>query len=189
MPVLVGMPGGCVIRRIRDARERVRVIVRDHGVRELLRKLFVAKAHNGFVQLFRYGIVGVLAACVDTGTLLLLAEVAHINYIVAGTVGFVLGTLVNYGISVTWIFQRTSQPYVEMALFVLIGAAGLVVNDLTLWAGQAWFDMDLFWAKVVAIAVGFLWNFTLRKILFDRLGAYLAKRAEQQAEMANAAQE
>ncbi len=170
-----------MIRRIRDARDRARIIVRDDGLGEFLRKLFVQRTRNGFVQLIRYGLVGVVAACVDTGTLLVLANVLGVDYLIAGTVGFILGTIVNYAISVTWVFQRTSQPYVEMALFALIGAAGLVVNDLTLWAGQTWFDLDLLWAKVLAIIVGFLWNFILRKILFDRLGAYLSKRAERRA--------
>ncbi|MEN2738050.1 GtrA family protein [Microbacterium sp. X-17] len=170
-----------MIERLKAARARARHIYREHGFVELLRRIFVLRTNNGFVQLVRYGIVGVVAAAFDTGTLLLLTNVFGVSYLVAGTVGFAVGTVVNYAMSVTWVFRRTSQPYVEMALFVLIGAAGLVVNDVTLWAGQAWFGLDLFWAKMLAIVVGFLWNFILRKILFDRLGAYLAKRAAQQA--------
>lgn len=169
-----------MIQRMKSARDRAGHIYREHGLLELLRRLFVVRTSNGFVQFIRYGIVGVVAAAFDTGTLLLLANVFGISYIVAGTVGFALGTVVNYALSVTWVFRRTSQPYVEMALFVLIGAAGLIVNDVTLWAGQSWFGLELFWAKILAIVVGFLWNFILRKILFDRLGAYLAKRAEHQ---------
>lgn len=172
-----------MVERIRQARDRAGEIISDHGVRELLRRVFVAPTRNGFVQLIRYGIVGVVSALLDTGTLLFLANVVGVNYIVAGTVGFVLGTIVNYAISVNWVFRRTGQPYVEMLLFVLIGVAGLVVNDIMLWAGQTWFGLDLPWAKVLAIVVGFAWNFTLRKILFDRLGVHLEKRAAEQQEV------
>lgn len=168
-----------VRKRLHDARSQAASIYKEHGFAELLRRIFVYRSRNGAVQFVRYGLVGLVAAAFDTGTLLFLANVLGVNYVVAGTAGFVLGTVVNYAISVNWVFERTNQPYIEMSLFALIGAAGLVVNDLTLWAGQAWFGMELIWAKIIAIVVGFLWNFILRKVLFDRLGAHLRRREEQ----------
>lgn len=168
------------MNRLVHARRRVGEITRDHGFGEVLRVVFLGKSSNGLVQLFRYGFVGLAAAIVDTGALLLLANVWGVDYIAANTVGFILGTAVNYMISVAWVFHRTTHPAIEVSLFVLIGVVGLGVSDLSLWVGVHWFAMDLLWAKVLAIVVGFLWNFALRKILFDRLGARLKQRAAAQ---------
>lgn len=162
--------------RVSEARQRAGEIVREQGFREFFRKLILAPTNNTLVQMLRYLVVGAVAAIADTGTLMFLAEALNVSDIYAATVGFIVGLIVNYAISVNWVFKRTSHPYAEIVLFALIGAIGLVVNDYTIWAAEAWLAFDLFWAKMLAIVVTFVWNFVLRKILFDRLETMLKSR-------------
>jgi putative flippase GtrA len=170
-----------MIKRVRLERDRAAEIYRELGLAELFRRLVVYRTQNGLLQMLRYLVVGAVAAVVDTGVLLLLTHVLHVEVLTAGTISFALGTIVNYVLSVLWVFSRTAYPYVEMALFVLIGAAGLIVNDVVLWVCTQLLDMDVLWSKLVAIVVGFAWNFVLRKIMFDRLGARMRRAADDRA--------
>jgi putative flippase GtrA len=48
------------------------------------------------VEMFNYGIVSVIALGVDWGGLLLFKEVFKFNYIIAASVSFILGLVVNW---------------------------------------------------------------------------------------------
>ena len=103
--------------------------------------LFNGDTNNIFIQLFRYAIVGGLAFVVDFGTLWILTEFAGFHYQISAALGFILGLLVNYLISVKWVFtanaaERASSATlrsVEFIGYALVGVIGLGLNSLILW--------------------------------------------------------
>lgn len=135
-----------------------------------LRRLFVRKTTNPYLQFFRYGFVSLAALAVDFGGLILLKEVLGLNYIAAATISFVAGLITNYLLSKSWVFSssRLDSPVVEFLLFTGVGIVGLVLNDVILWLMTSHFGLYYIASKLVATAVVFFWNFGARKILIFR---------------------
>lgn len=120
----------------------------------------------------RYVVAGGTAFIVDAGLLYLLTEYGHIHYILAATCGFSCGTVTNYALSVTWVFPHRliAARQLEFTLFTVIGLVGLAVNDLLIWWITAYLGFYYLSAKIIATGVGFLLNFSLRKIILFRAG-------------------
>ena len=65
-------------------------------LKELLEILLYKKTDKVILQLFRYGIVGGLAACVDIGSFSFFFYALSIDYRVAVFLSFTLGTFTNF---------------------------------------------------------------------------------------------
>ena len=133
------------------------------------------------VQFMRYGVIGGLAFVVDFTALLGLTELAHFHYLVAATVGFLLGLLVNYELATRWVFdyRRISSRRVEFLLFGVVGLVGLVLNNLGLYIMAGVFGLDYRIAKLITAALVLVFNFSVRRVLlFTPEAAALVTNAE-----------
>jgi putative flippase GtrA len=114
-------------------------------------------------EFFRYLAISVLALGMDMGVLLLTAKV--MDYLVAATLGFVVGAVVSYVLATRWAFghRRFAQrPRVEFAAYVIIGILGLAVNNLTIYVMVEQVNLSLAVAKLVAAMLTFAFNFLVR---------------------------
>ena len=120
-------------------------------------------------SLLRYLLVGGVAALTDWAIFWLLAVLYGYNYIVVATLGFVIATLVNYVLSIRFVFvSGRHKPHMEIFLVYLISAIGLLLNVGLLIAFVAVMALHPMVAKVLATAMVFIWNFGARKLwVFD----------------------
>lgn len=139
------------------------------NLEELFHALFVKKTRQGSVQFFRYLFVGGFAAVVNLAVLSFLASGLHMQYLLSEFIAFIISIVVNYILSVWWIFQRSDRFKLEFILFTLIGAGGLGLNELVLWLCVAQLKLFYLVGEVIAILIVMIWNFLLRKFLFDKL--------------------
>jgi putative flippase GtrA len=118
-------------------------------------------------QFCLYSLVGGLAFCIDFGTLLLLFKYFGLNYRIAGATGFLLGLVVNYTISVIWVFDERSisNRYIEFILYAIVGIFGLFVNDQILYFCTEILNFDPSISKIPAAAIVLIVNFALRKLI------------------------
>ena len=115
-------------------------------------------------QIARYLGVGGCAAAVDISLFFFFASHLGYNYLVVGTVTFVLATAVNYVLSVRYVFEsgvRFSRHHEVMLVFG-ISAVGLALNQLMLYIGIGVLRMDLLLSKIAATGAVFGWNYTTR---------------------------
>jgi putative flippase GtrA len=137
---------------------------------ELIRRVLVGKTSNYYIQFLRYGLISVVALAVDFGGLVILKQYGHINYLIAATISFIGGLLVNYYLSLLWVFHKSkfNKRATEFALFALIGVVGLILNDSILWILTSGFGIFYVFSKVAATVIVYFWNFGIRKkYLFD----------------------
>ncbi|HEY7579824.1 MAG TPA: GtrA family protein [Acetobacteraceae bacterium] len=116
------------------------------------------------MKIVKFFFVGSIAAAVDIGLFYLGAGVARWNYLLVGTVSFILATLVNYAISVRVVFHsgaRFSRHH-EVLLVFLVSLAGLAVNQAILYVGISRLSIGILPAKLLATGGVFLWNYHLR---------------------------
>lgn len=115
-------------------------------------------------ELLRYLAVSAVALAVDTAVLLLAANFVH--YLWAATLGFLLGAVTSYLLSVRWVFQHrrlAAFPKTEFAAFAAVGVAGLGLNNLAIYIAVEHAGLSLLAAKAVAAVLTFSFNFGLRK--------------------------
>jgi putative flippase GtrA len=131
----------------------------------LIRQVFVHKTQNQYVQFFRYGVVSVAALVVDFGGLVLLKEYGHINYLLAATISFIGGLIVNYLLSAFWVFHSSKllNKRHEFLLFAAIGVVGLGLTDLILWLLTSGFGFYYVLSKAISTVIVYFWNFGARK--------------------------
>lgn len=116
--------------------------------------------------LARYFLVGGAAACVDVGLFTLFARQLGFAYQPVAAVTFVLATLVNYELSIRFVFQsgRNFGRRWEIAMVYAVSAVGLAVNAAILWAGVRQMRLDLLAAKLLATGTVFIWNYLARRL-------------------------
>lgn len=115
-------------------------------------------------ELLRYLAASGVALAVDTAGLLLAANFVH--YLWAATLGFVLGAVTSYLLSVRWAFRHrrlAAFPKTEFAAFAAVGVAGLGLNNLAIYVAVEHAGLGLLTAKAVAAMLTFSFNFGLRK--------------------------
>lgn len=129
----------------------------------------IIKGHsdNGFVQFIQNGFASGVAFAFDFGSLVLLTEAAGVDYLLSGTVAFLLGHLVHYAFCVLWIFprRRFSNRLAEFGAFMAVGLAGVGMNDLVLWLLTEAGGMDYRLSKLVAVVIVYFFNFFTKKYL------------------------
>ena len=86
------------------------------------------------VQFAKFGIVGVIAFCIDYGLFLLMDYVFGVNYLVASAISFTISTVFNYMASMRYVFagrqgQTRTQQFV---IFFVLSVVGLGLNQLIL---------------------------------------------------------
>lgn len=127
------------------------------------------KNEKVLVQFITYGFVGGLAFVIDFAALWFFTDVMGIHYLYSAVIGFVLGLMVNYLLSICWVFnaRKLKNVHAEFMIFTVIGLIGLGINELILWFFTDIKGVYYLYSKIIATAVVFIWNFVARKkILF-----------------------
>lgn len=120
---------------------------------------------SGTGEFARYFLASLAALAVDMAVLLVLATVTH--YLVAASLGFVVGAVVSYLLATRWVFRRRRflrREKAELGLYVLVGMLGLGLNDLVIMLAVGYAGIPLAAAKLLAAGATFLFNFVLRKL-------------------------
>ena len=116
------------------------------------------------MKIFRYFIIGGVAATVDIGFFFVFAKLAGLNYLLVAPVGFVLATLVNYELSVRHVFRsgiRFSRGR-EIVMIYVISTVGLLINQAILYGLVDLVGAELMLSKLMATASVFFWNYCAR---------------------------
>lgn len=136
-------------------------------LKEQLNQVLKGKTGNTYIQLFRYLLSGGTAFIIDIGVMVSLKEVLGVNYLLASVIGFIVGLIFTYILSIRWIFneRRLANRWNELVIFALIGVVGI---------GLTWIFMKIFTealliyyviSKVLTTIIVSLWNFTAKKLI------------------------
>ena len=122
------------------------------------------------MQLFKFGVVGVLATVLDFLFLYLFTDVFGIYYLLSAAVSFVLSTLFNYVASMRFVFSskfNKDEKSKEVLLFVILSVIGLLLNQFLMWLFVEKITLYYMLAKIVATFFVMAWNFIFRKIWLE----------------------
>lgn len=119
----------------------------------------------------RYLAASVVALVVDLSTFSIAMRWLGLNWSAAACVGFLLGAGVAYTLSIRFVFGERSQrehPLRELAIFVLIGALGLLVTQAVLWICIGQMSLHAEGSRLLAAGATFFFNYSVRASLLFR---------------------
>lgn len=142
-----------------------------------LKAIFLEPTTNNFLQFFRYMFVGGIATVVDwllsfSAERLLSTTVpslpTQLVYIMATTIGFGTGLVVNFLLSRSFVFAakkaRAQTKVGEFAGHLIVGAIGLGMSYLIVWVGTEFLLSNSFMLfRMIATLIVFVWNYLARK--------------------------
>lgn len=124
-------------------------------------------------QFVRYLVTGGLAFAVDYGLFVLCYDKFGLHYLIANLVGLVAGLVINYIMSVVWVFSECkrvleNKKTAEFGIFAVVGIAGIGINQLLMYLMVGNLDWNAKVSKIVAAALVLMWNFGARKLMLFR---------------------
>lgn len=138
---------------------------------EFFKKLHFDRSDNIAVQFYRYLFVGGFAFVVDFAILFSFTEFFNIHYVISAAIAFIVGSVVNFRLSVKWIFhvRKIKNKTVEFWFFTGIGFCGLVMNTLIIYGVTHFLGVHYLLSKIISAGTIFSLNFYARKTLLFSL--------------------
>ena len=136
-----------------------------------LKSLFLKKTPNVAIQAFRGLFVGVIAFVADAGILWLLATMG-IHYLAGAVFGFIFGVMVNYTLSVMFVFNKKASisRVGEIMLYFVISLVGLGLTIGLMWFFTEIAGLFFMISKAASALIAYAWNFTSRKLILYKNG-------------------
>lgn len=124
-------------------------------------------------QFLRYLVTGGLAFIVDFGLFALCLYAFKWHYLVANLVALLAGLILNYALSILWVFtacERTleKQKVAEFALFAVVGFFGVGINQFLMYLMVGQFALNEMLSKMFSAILVLMWNFGARKLMLFR---------------------
>lgn len=133
-------------------------------------------------QFLKFGIVGIICFFIDFG-LYTLCNFLGCPYLISGIIGFVVSVVVNYLLSMKYVFERREDisRKKEFIIYVALSTIGLGLNELILYICvdiiyNNWSFLQNLYndriseivAKIVATGIVMIYNFVSRKIILEK---------------------
>jgi len=138
--------------------------------KNLSQKLLKDQTDKTKIQMFRYLFVGGAAFIVDFLSLFVLTDFFGIYYLISAAIAFILGLIVNYMLSISWVFnkRKLNKRHIEFGVFALIGIVGLGLNEVFIWFFTQDLQIYYLMSKILAAVIILFWNFFARKFILFR---------------------
>lgn len=134
-------------------------------------------------QIIKFGIVGFFCFFVDFGVTNVLSGLFGVHYLIAKFFGFVVSAIVNYLLSIKYVFthKKEMDKKKEFTVFIILSAIGLVINEIVMYICVDGIymhsdplqnliseDLMVMAGTVIATAVVMVYNFISRKLFLER---------------------
>ena len=121
------------------------------------------------IQLVKFGFVGVIAAAIDVGVLVLFTEVFGADVLISSGISFCVSVIANYILSMKFVFKSKGQSKLkEFTVFVLLSVGGLCINQFIMWLGTEKFSFYYLAVKLAAMVIVPIYNFITRKVFPEK---------------------
>lgn len=120
-------------------------------------------------QITGFGIVGVVCFLMDYILMIVMTEQLTIPYLISSAVSFSASTVVNYLLSMRYIFRSKKgiDKKKEFLLFVIMSIVGLGLTVLLMRVLVENFGIHYMLSKIAVTGIVMVYNFVSRKLLLD----------------------
>ena len=123
------------------------------------------KTEHLLVQIFKFGIVGVVATLIDFIFLYLFRDILSFHLLLSNTLSFIISVVYNYWASLTFVFDVNKEKSKKrnFVIFVICSFIGLLLNDLIVFVVTDKLGVYYMISKVIATLFVMVFNFVTRK--------------------------
>lgn len=111
---------------------------------------------NQFICFTGVGAVGTAAQYIS---LIVLVEIAKSNAVVASSIGFVLGAIVNYYLNYRYTFRSQKAHWEALSKFFIVAMAGIMLNTVVMAYLTTVVNLHYLIAQITATGTVLIWNF------------------------------
>ena len=130
-------------------------------------KLSIMK--DNLKQIFSFLVVGTLSFIIDYSILFTLTEFIGTFYLLAAAIAFLISVIFNFYFSMRFVFDAKDMNQKEQFLiFITTSILGLALNEGGLLVFVENVGIDYKVAKLIMTVIVMVFNFTARKILFEK---------------------
>ncbi|MCP4763971.1 MAG: GtrA family protein [archaeon] len=122
---------------------------------------------TGFsIQVMNFLFVGIFTFAVDYSLMIFLVEILDVNYLNSTASGFIAGSILNYYLSVKYVFINGKYENIktEMFVFMIFTFLGLALNHLIMYAGCNLMENDYRFIKIFSLFMVTIFNFITKKL-------------------------
>lgn len=112
----------------------------------------------------RFAMVGAVGTLAQYSVLITLVETRLSGPLIASTLGFTLGAVINYSLNHKFTFQSTKKHSDAFWKFMFIATCGAALNYILLYIGIHYLYFQYLIAQVCATGIVLLWNYTGNKL-------------------------
>jgi putative flippase GtrA len=118
-------------------------------------------------KIIRFGLVGALGMVLDYGVTFLCKEFFLFDKYIANFFGFAVAATSNYMLNRKFVFREHARSHRKQYTgFIGIALLGLALNSGIIWfLTDRLFTLNFYIAKGIAIAIVFIWNFSLNHLV------------------------
>ena len=114
-------------------------------------------------QFLTFAGIGAIGTAGHYATLVLLVQVISTDPVIASTIGFIVGALINYILNYRITFNSNKRHRETLTKFFSVAVLGAVINGAIMSAGINMYDMHYLIIQVIATCIVLALNFTANK--------------------------
>lgn len=126
-----------------------------------------SKLIKHYIQLGKYSVIGIFCFLLDISILIILTKFTRIHYLIASSIGYLTGVIVNYLFSITWVFSKRNLKkywHVEFSIFMVIELFAMTIMSISLFGFRDYLGLNLKISKVLANFIAAIWNYAVKHI-------------------------
>jgi putative flippase GtrA len=117
-----------------------------------------------YFQMVKFVISGLISAVLEIGLLIGFVDILKVEYLKANVLVFAIGGPINFIMNKYWVFEKGAlKGLYQVAGFVTLALANLGFNQFMLWVFVEYFLIDYKISKILAIGLGVVLNFVIKK--------------------------
>ena len=121
-------------------------------------------------QIMKFGVVGFICFGIDYGLMIFLTEVCGIGYLMSSGISFSVSVMVNYALSLTFVFEtaKDNNKIAEFFVFIILSVIGLGINQVLMWVCVDKIHVHYMISKIGVTGVVMVYNFVTRKLILEK---------------------
>ena len=136
---------------------------------QLLHLKLKPKTRKLLIQIFKFGIVGVIATLIDWLVFFIASNILHIYYIISAILSFTVSVIYNYIASVKWVFDvdKKKDPRKNFIIFIVLSIIGLILTLIIMKIGVDLLGINAMLMKILSTVIVMIFNFVTRKMFLE----------------------
>lgn len=122
------------------------------------------KTNGTITQFLLFAGIGVIGTLGHYTILIVLVRFWAVDPVVASSIGFIAGALINYILNYHFTFQSDKRHAEALMKFLIVATIGAGINGLIMYIGVEHTNFNYLLVQIFATGVVLFWNFVVNKL-------------------------